>query len=71
MKYVDNTKKCQFCASPELNLNYKNIPLLLTYVDYFGKIKKSYYKGTCRRHQAELATEIKHARHMALMSFVR
>jgi small subunit ribosomal protein S18 len=71
MKFVDPTKKCHFCVESNSILNYKNSALFLNHVNYFGKIKKSYYSGTCRKHQAELSSNIKRARHMGLLAFTR
>ena len=68
MKYV--RADVQTSLVEEL-LNYKNVSLLLNYVNYFGKIKKSYYKGISRRQQNKLSNAIKKARHMGLLSFVR
>lgn len=71
MKFVDPSLQCPFMANKGKDIDYKNAGLLLSYVDYFGKIKKSYYKGISRRYQAKLAQAIKRARHMGLMAFVR
>lgn len=71
MKYVDSSKTCAFCSHTDIILDYKNAPALLPFVDYFGKIKKSYYQGTCRVHQHRLANAIKKARHMGLLAFTR
>lgn len=71
MKYVNDTKRCFFEANWIKNIDYKNISVLLKFVDYFWKIKKSYYSWTTRRNQAKLAKAIKRARHMALIQFTR
>lgn len=71
MKYVRPELKCPFKGTQGKEINYKNVPLLLEYVDYFGRIKKSYYKGVSRKYQAKLAKAIKQARHMGLLSFTR
>jgi small subunit ribosomal protein S18 len=71
MKFVRPEMHCPFVSSKGKEINYKNVPLLLEYVDYFGRIKKSYYKGVSRRYQAKIAQEIKKARHMGLLAFVR
>ncbi|MBT4936731.1 ribosomal protein S18 [Candidatus Peregrinibacteria bacterium] len=71
MKFVDSTKKCQICTGNDIILNYKNAPLLLQSVDYFGKIKKSYYQGTCRKHKKISSQCIKRSRHMGLLAFTR
>ncbi len=70
MKFVSPDLKCPFKGTKD-EINYKNTPLLLKFVDYFGKIKKSYYKGVSRKYQAKLANAIKKARHMGLLVFTR
>jgi len=71
MKHVSSDKKCYFAEKWIQHIDYKNIPLLLKFVNYFWKIKKSYYSWVARKKQAELAKSVKKARHMALISFVR
>lgn len=71
MKYVNASKKCYFKENWIRLIDYKNIPLLLKFVDYFWKIKKSYYMWTSRKMQSELAKSIKRARYMWLLSYVR
>lgn len=71
MKFVSKDLSCPFQATKGKEIDYKNVGLLLESVDYFGKIKKSYYKGISRRFQAKLAQSIKRARHMGLIAFVR
>lgn len=71
MKYVSKNKKCFFRENWIKEIDYKNIPLLLKFVDYFGKIKKSYYTWTSRNMQKQLASAIKRARQMSLLCFVR
>ncbi len=70
MKYINKTVKCTVCASKQI-IDYKLSPALLSFVDYYGRIKKSYFKGTCRKHQANIALAVKRARHMGLLSFTR
>lgn len=71
MKYVNKQKKCFFKENAIKKIDYKNIPLLLKFVDYFGKIKKSYYTWTSRGMQKQLASSVKKARQMALICYVR
>ena len=66
-----SSKKCRFCANRNIHINYKNIPILGQFVDYFAKIKKRYYQGTCVQHQKQLSREIKKARIAGLLPFVR
>ncbi|PCI25725.1 30S ribosomal protein S18 [Candidatus Peregrinibacteria bacterium] len=71
MKYVSSDKTCPFKADNTVVIDYKNVPLLRRFVDYYGRIKKSYYKGTTRQNQSRLARSVKRARHMGLLSFTR
>jgi small subunit ribosomal protein S18 len=71
MKFIRSDMDCPFKSTKGAEINYKNIPLLLQYVDYFGRIKKSYYKGISRKYQAKLSNAIKKARHMGLLAFTR
>ena len=71
MKYVSSNKKDYFKEEWINHIDYKNTWLLLNFVDYFGRIKKSYYTWTTRKNQAKLSKAIKRARHMALLKFTR
>ncbi len=65
------TKHCRFCASEqnEQLLDYKNTPLLKSFITERGKILPSRISGTCAKHQRELTAEIKNARVMALLPY--
>ena len=64
-------KVCRFCAAPQENiLDYNNVQLLKRYLDDEFQIRKARQTGTCRKHQALLAKEIKVAREIALIPFV-
>lgn len=64
-------KACAFCTESAMHIDYKNIPVIGRFVDYYGRMKKRYYQGTCLSHQKKLATAIKNARIMGLLPFVR
>ncbi|MDR0617411.1 MAG: 30S ribosomal protein S18 [Endomicrobium sp.] len=61
-------KVCRFCAD-KIEINYKNISLLRTFVSEKGKIFSRRITGTCAKHQRELDTAIKRARMLALLPF--
>jgi len=64
-------KVCRFCAAPRENIiDYKNVGLLKRYVDDDRSIRKARQTGTCRKHQAQVATAIKRAREVALLGYV-
>ncbi len=60
---------CAFCVDKVKVIDYKNVKLLETYLDNYGKIKSGRKTGTCAKHQRRLAVAIKRARHLALLPF--
>jgi small subunit ribosomal protein S18 len=64
-------KVCRFCVAPQENiLDWKNVPLLKRYLDDEASIRKARQTGTCRKHQSQLACQIKVSREMGLLPFV-
>lgn len=65
------SKECRFCSSREIlaSLDYKNAPLLRSFLTERGKILPSRISGNCSLHQRWLANEIKRSRIMALIPF--
>ncbi|GHT08454.1 30S ribosomal protein S18 [Endomicrobiia bacterium] len=61
-------KVCRFCAD-KVEIDYKNLSLLHTFVTEKGKILSGRMTGTCAKHQRELDTAIKRARMIALLPF--
>ncbi len=45
---------CQFCASKDARIDYKNTQRLQKYVTERGKILPRRISGTCAKHQREL-----------------
>lgn len=62
-------KFCRFCAEPSLNLDYKNVEVLQSFITERGKIIPRRITGTCEYHQVLLTVEIKRARQMALLFY--
>lgn len=63
-------KVCQMCAGKEVN--YKDVETIKKYVSADrGKILPRRVTGNCAEHQRFIAKEIKNARHMALIPFVK
>lgn len=60
---------CPFCANKVDGIDYKNLPLIRPFVNYYAKIKQRYYTGVCLKHQKRLSSAIKKARVMALLPF--
>ena len=68
--YRKKKKVCQMCAGKEVD--YKNIEVIKKYVSQDkGKILPRRITGTCAKHQRHIATQVKYARHMALIPFVK
>jgi small subunit ribosomal protein S18 len=68
-RYVSRPKICQFCADKNTEIDYKQSDFLRRFVTEDGKIRPRRQTGTCAKHQRELATAIKRARHIALLPF--
>ncbi len=62
-------KFCQFCSDKNLVIDYKNVEMMSRYINETGKIRPRRQTGACAKHQRQIATAIKNARHIALLSF--
>lgn len=63
-------KVCSFCVDKIQEIDYKDVPRLRRYLSDRGKIVPRRVTGTCARHQRQLTTAIKRARHLALLPYV-
>ena len=63
-------KTCAFCAEKVEVIDYKDAAKLRKFVSERGKILPKRMTGTCAKHQRELTTAIKRARHIALLPFI-
>lgn len=63
-------KVCTFCADKIEMIDYKDTQRLRRYLSERGKIVPRRVTGTCARHQRQLTTAIKRARHLALLPYV-
>ena len=63
-------KVCQFCVEKATSIDYKDVPKLRKYLSERSKILPRRITGTCAKHQRQLTTAIKKARHIALVPFV-
>lgn len=68
-RFISRPKICQFCADKNAKIDYKQVDVLRRLVSEDGRIRPRRQTGTCARHQRELATAIKRARHIALLPF--
>ena len=62
-------KVCAFCEEKAEYIDYKDVAKLRKFVSERGKILPRRISGTCAKHQRELTTAIKRARHVALLPF--
>lgn len=63
-------KVCAFCADKIEMIDYKDTQRVRRYLSERGKIVPRRVTGTCARHQRQLTTAIKRARHLALLPYV-
>ena len=62
-------KVCIFCGK-DGDIDYKDVVRLKKFISERGKILPRRVTGTCAKHQRELTTAIKRARHLALLPYV-
>ena len=67
--YRKKKKICQMCAGK--SIDYKDVPIILKYVTEKGKIVNRRQSGACAKHQRHIAQQIKYARFMALIPYVK
>ncbi|MBD3225059.1 MAG: 30S ribosomal protein S18 [Caldithrix sp.] len=61
---------CQFCQTNEDHIDFKEERKLVRFLTEQGKIIPRHTSGTCAKHQRQLATAIKRARHLAIIPYV-
>lgn len=62
-------KICQMCAGK--SVDYKDVMIINKYINEKGKIMSRRMTGACAKHQRHIAEQIKYARLMALIPFVK
>ena len=62
-------KVCSFCVDKVESIDYKDVNKLNKYTSDRAKILPRRVTVTCAKHQRELTTAIKRARHVALMPY--
>ena len=62
-------KVCQFCASKDARIDYKNTQRLQKYVTERGKILPRRATGACAKHQRCIAEQVKLARFMGFIPY--
>lgn len=63
-------KPCRFCNDKIVQIDYKDDRRLRGFITDRGKIIPRRITGTCAKHQRQLTTAIKRARHLALLPYV-
>ncbi len=66
---INVPKTCYFCTEKKEPW-FSDIETLRRYLTERGKIIGRVRSGICATHQRRLAVAVKHARHLALLSFV-
>lgn len=67
--YPRKKKICQLCAGKPLN--YKDVPIISKYINEKGRILPKRMTGACAEHQRYIAMQVKRARFMALIPYVK
>ena len=67
--YPRKKKICQMCAGK--SVKYSDVPIITKYINEKGKILPRRMTGACAKHQRHIAREVKRARFMGLIPFVR
>ena len=62
-------KPCALCRDNVQWVDYKNLPLLRSYLSDRGRIRARRMTGNCARHQHEIAMAIKTARQLVLLPY--
>ena len=67
--YQKKKKICQMCAGK--SVDYKDTMIINKYINEKGKILPRRMTGACAKHQRHIAEQIKYARFMALIPYVK
>ena len=68
-EFYRRKKICQMCDGK--SVDYKDVPILLKYINEKGKILPRRVTGACSKHQRHIASQIKRARMIALLPFTK
>ncbi len=67
--YRKKKRVCQMCLGK--SVDYKDTMIVTKYINEKGKILPRRVTGACAKHQRHIAKEIKRARFMALIPYVK
>jgi len=62
-------KVCQYCVDKVELIDYKDVGKLRKFLSEKGKILPRRISGNCAKHQRQMTTAIKRARHIALLPY--
>jgi len=62
-------KVCQMCLGK--SVDYKDVDIIRKYINEKGKILPRRVTGACAKHQRHIAREVKRARFMALVPYIK
>ncbi len=68
-RFYRRRKFCRFTAEGTIEIDYKDLSVLRSYITETGKIVPSRITGTSAKYQRQLATAIKRARFLALLPY--
>ena len=68
-RFFRRRKFCRFTAEGTKEIDYKDLETLKAYVSETGKIVPSRITGTKAKYQRQLATAVKRARYLSLLSY--
>ena len=63
-------KVCVFCAEKVEHLDYKDVAKYRKCLSERSKILPRRITGTCAKHQRQLTTAVKRARHIAILPYI-
>ena len=67
--YHKKKRICQMCAGK--SVDYKDVMIVSKYINEKGKILPRRVTGACAKHQRHISEQIKYARFMALIPYVK
>ena len=67
--YRKKKKICQMCVGK--SVDYKDVMIINKYINEKGKILPRRVTGACAKHQRHIAEQVKYARFMALIPYVK
>ena len=64
-------KVCALCSDKNFELDYKNPGQLRKFINDKGKILPRRTTGACSKHQRDITTAVKRARHIAILPYAQ